>query len=742
MRRHWSRVGWLLSVSLAVWLACSEGAAAAGWSITRTRGVSVPSGELLGLTCPARAFCIGVGDHTTMSGVDVPLVEDWNGAHWAPVSIPRPPGATAGFLSAVSCSSRRACMAVGSYDRRDGTVQTLAERWDGGTWSIVATPNLAGFSQTRLNSVSCVSGGICVAVGHGSGRTKPFTPIAARWNGSSWSLLPVPRIAGEGSYLNGVSCVSATWCEADGTLEDAKNGLKSLVEQWNGASWSVQKAPSTGHGLTAVVCTSMSACTAIGDTIIRWDGGRWKLQRSLTQFSFLSGLSCASANACVAVGEAPDTPERDGPPEAMVWNGQTWALKTMRTPAHARYSLPEAVACVSRSSCLAVGRSQYLGGPFAPVAYRLHAANWSLQPVRRPLGPLPSQLSAVACASTENCLAVGDYVTVAGMKKPLAERWDGTRWAFVHASAPAGTSSSELLGVACVVAPTTSSGTPKCFSVGAFTNKNGTYPLIEDLTGGRLSIQASPMVSARGQLSAVSCSASNACMAVGTAAGSRGGLLAERWDGSRWTVQQPTNRPDTGGGFLSGVSCPSMGGCTAVGTYQLTAGLEPPEVTLAERSSDGWTMQDTPAGPAGQGDDNQLTAVSCSSATDCTAVGRGGSAQLGQWSVPVVEDWNGNTWTADPAHGQGLFASVSCASSEACVAVGGTSADYGRTFAELWNGSSWALQATPNPPIGLDGSATLNGVSCPSASLCTAVGAWSTDTGTPLGLPLIETYNG
>jgi hypothetical protein len=45
------------------------------------------------------------------------------------------------------------------------------------------------------------------------------------------------------------------------------------------------------------------------------------------------------------------------------------------------------------------------------------------------------------------------------------------------------------------------------------------------------------------------------------------------------------------------------------------------------------------------------------------------------------------------------------------------------TLAEGWNGSTWAVQATPNP----SGSATsnLNGVSCTSASACIAAGYWN-----------------
>jgi hypothetical protein len=42
------------------------------------------------------------------------------------------------------------------------------------------------------------------------------------------------------------------------------------------------------------------------------------------------------------------------------------------------------------------------------------------------------------------------------------------------------------------------------------------------------------------------------------------------------------------------------------------------------------------------------------------------------------------------------------------------------TLAERWNGTSWKTQTTPNPAGA--GYSQLNGVSCTSASACTAVG--------------------
>lgn len=78
-----------------------------------------------------------------------------------------------------------------------------------------------------------------------------------------------------------------------------------------------------------------------------------------------------------------------------------------------------------------------------------------------------------------------------------------------------------------------------------------------------------------GQIASVSCSALDACTAVGTAVGSSGlsGPLAERWNGTSWTLRRipnpatftvPVSSPE-----LVGVSCPAAKFCEAVGSYQL-----------------------------------------------------------------------------------------------------------------------------------------------------------------------------
>ena len=94
----------------------------------------------------------------------------------------------------------------------------------------------------------------------------------------------------------------------------------------------------------------------------------------------------------------------------------------------------------------------------------------------------------------------------------------------------------------------------------------------------------------------------------------------------------------------------------------------------------------------------------------------------------LAERWNGTTWalqtTPIPAGAIGsTLNEVACPSSTPdCEAVGAYSVSSSPTvtLAERWNGTTWALQTTPNRTGVLD--SELNAVACLSATDCQAVG--------------------
>jgi hypothetical protein len=243
-----------------------------------------------------------------------------------------------------------------------------------------------------------------------------------------------------------------------------------------------------------------------------------------------------------------------------------------------------------------------------------------------------------------------------------------------------------------------------------------------------------------GSLGSVSCLGITACTAVGNYFDSAGNqvTLAERWNGTRWAIQPTPNPTGASNSVLSGVSCARLRPlCTAVGNYVDAAGNQ---VTLAERwNGTRWAIQPTP-NPTGASN-SALGSVSCTSSTACMAVGAPAIATgfLGT----LAERWNGKRWEIQPTlNPTGSPASylfgVSCTSRTTCTAVGtydDSAASVVPPLAERWNGTSWVIQ--PTPFSNADGQGSLSGVSCTSATACTAVGYLPN-----LDIPLVERWDG
>jgi hypothetical protein len=164
------------------------------------------------------------------------------------------------------------------------------------------------------------------------------------------------------------------------------------------------------------------------------------------------------------------------------------------------------------------------------------------------------------------------------------------------------------------------------------------------------------------------------------------------------------------------VSCTSATNCTAVGQY--TVGPDE-SLPLAENwNGSHWSGQTVP-GPAGS-TFSFLNSVACPSATSCTAVGF--SVNSANDYQDLAEQWDGSSWSvqavSNPA-GQpdAALYGVACSSATSCTAVGVTNS---LAVAAQWNGTAWSVQ-TITPPAG-QSSARLDAISCPSAANCTAVG--------------------
>lgn len=375
-------------------------------------------------------------------------------------------------LSSVSCVATGWCAAVGRYTPSNrGEPVALAERWNGRNWMVASAQNPRRAWSSSLAAVSCTSSRACVAVGDysfgkgcGSYASVPCSAhaIAEVWNGESWKLMPVPlsALASQGGSLSGVSCATARFCVAVGGYEYGSGctnyygqgpcNRRTIIERWNGKRWRDLPTPAGIGALSAVSCSSSRACIAVGGPNCfamgggsvcsgsggapaeRWNGRGWSLEAvpgGIT--TALNGVSCVSARSCTAVGNYAPPSAPDGPPGGRVpldeqWNGATWTVEqtTFRPPSSvAPQAYLDGVSCSSPRLCFAVGHDQESG---TTLAERWDGATWTVQPSPNPPNTETNALSSVSCTSAVRCIAVGisTYPDIAS----LAEAWNGTQW--------------------------------------------------------------------------------------------------------------------------------------------------------------------------------------------------------------------------------------------------------------------------------------------------------------------------
>jgi hypothetical protein len=357
------------------------------WSIQSTPNPSEATHSVLrGDSCTSSSACTAVGQYATTTMSLQALAEVWNGTSWAVKTVPNPTGATQSALGGVSCTSSSTCTAVGWYSNSAGTIVTLAEAWNGTSWSVQTTPNPSEATSSYLNGVSCTSSSACVAVGeyqHHTGMSSTTYAFAEVWNGTSWTVKSVPNPAETtDSALSGVSCTSSSACTAVGSYNNF-----TLAEAWNGTSWSVQTTPNPAEAAA----------------------------------SSLRGVSCTSTSACVAVGEYQHHSGMSSTTYAFaeVWNGTSWTVKSVPNPAETTASALSGVSCTSSSACTAVG--SYSSSILGILAELWNGASWVYQlPTTEP-GPhvTSSKLLGVSCWSTAVCEGAGKYtepVEVGGQK--------------------------------------------------------------------------------------------------------------------------------------------------------------------------------------------------------------------------------------------------------------------------------------------------------------------------------------
>lgn len=360
----------------------------------------------------------------------------------------------------------------------------------GSIWQYVPSPNPSTVSVSNdvLSGVSALADNNVWAVGNYSssvGNNVKHT-LVEHWNGASWSVVSSPNVGTQGSELLGVVAISTTdaWAVGDFSTSATVNGNRSLIEHWNGASWSVVPSPNPsteGDGLTAITALGPHNVWAIGSfetnnqganlpLILHWNGATWSMVTAGLPTggnTFLQGITALSPTDIWAVGQA-----GFGSNIELHWNGSTWSVTSASFPTGGQESL-RGVAAAGSQDVWAVG--SYAPTTFAELqtlALHWDGTTWSQVPTAN-LDQYFNLLYSVAVQRSNDVWAVGYAYTPDGLSfSTLTEHWNGSQWTIVPTPTISG---SEFRSLAV-------SGPTSMWTVGSFDSLKQGNPGLRTLT--------------------------------------------------------------------------------------------------------------------------------------------------------------------------------------------------------------------------------------------------------------------
>jgi hypothetical protein len=660
------------------------------WQLFPAQSVPQVTNGLVSIACVSSSSCWAVGYTINIQTVQVQtLTLHWNGASWQIVPSPNV-GRGFNALYGVACVSDSDCWAVG-FENGGNLAQTLIERWDGTSWTVHDSPNV-GTQHNVFNAVTCLSASNCWAVGY-SGVAGAKNALVAHWDGTAWiaSALPNQPLAQENT-LYGVTCNSTSDCWAIG---DSYNGTdhQTLVEQWQGTSWTSAVAPNGGvdNYLLSVTCASTSDCWAVGHSsnaavdpqlvdqalFLHWNGTAWLFSPTAPDTSNatdLTGVACLSGSDCWAVGTLlPASPNSSIEPLMERWDGTSWTSVALATVAVVDSNFLQSVSCAGSADCWAAGF--YFSGTVArSLTVHWDGTSWGVKDSPNTSMSRSNYLSDIKCVSSSDCWTVGSTSDNLGMaNQALAMHWDGTAWSIVN-PAPVDTSQQVETSFEAVSCASSSD----CWAVG--------YEVVNHANQGFTTYQA----------------------------------LIEQWNGTAWVVipTPPQQNVPTLNSILYSVTCTSTSDCTGVGAQwsYLPSGNGTYQTIVDHWDGTSWSVVTSPNTASDQ--DNILSSVACASASDCWAVGSSGN-----YGQALVERWDGTSWSIVPSPQTGnILNAVTCLSASDCWAAGPyyTPNPPARTLLMHWDGAAWTKVSSPNTSA--TESNNLSGVTCTSSSNCWAVG--------------------
>lgn len=730
------------------------------WDGTRWKPIPSPNVEggnnyLTGVTAVSnketgQAEVWAVGYYTTTTDLAQPLIIHWDGASWSRIPTPKL-NTNNNPLNAVTALSNKETgqvevWAVGSY--RDGIdyndlynskpmppSQTLILHWDGKAWIQVASPSPGKYANHLISVAASASDDVWAvgdqAIGGGGSDMYVLQPLVLRWDGSTWSAVPVPDSA---NSVSGVAAISKdnAWIVGGSNTEGSS---EARILRWDGSRWRAANYPSPQlpqdaqpqnvlGAITAISAksawalgfyTNDSAQTAQGQTwALYWDGAVWSRisapRLQLPGDANLDGYNDVAAIAATATGDvwAVGTLNSQGQQSKTLIMRYTGAPCSV-APTAGLDNTPSPTPTLSLSPSPALTTpnppKEATPPPSPPTTYVYPSPTpvpdcglvWSVVPISS-----TGNLLGVAALSPEDVWAVG--YTFDTPRRTLIEHWDGAQWSVVP-SPSVGEGDNMLNGLVAI-------SSEDMWAVGQYGAKPG-RTLTMHWNGKTWRVVSSPDPQAdQSVLTAVAAVSPSNVWAVGyyyprgatsssgaqSSGASQSHTLIEHWDGRNWTIvasPSPSQQDALSSlGVVSANDIWAVGNSATCDQYWCTS-----RSLLLRWNGKVWSRY---TGPIPSDNGLSLSGLAVLSANDIWASGAIWTGDPD--GSDIVLHWDGKSWTqALSSFGgtNGGFSAIAALSGQDVWAVGGGFDPSNRH----WDGSSWSWQ----PVVSADPNAVYRG---------------------------------
>jgi hypothetical protein len=354
--------------------------------------------------------------------------------------VPNIPGYDTQLLS-VHGSGPNDVWAVGYYTENNSQ-RTLILHWDGGSWSVIPSPNpLPDGNDTinQLNGVFAITPNDAWAVGYTVGGDQDYRTLTMHWDGTLWQTVPSPNlpITQPDIYnaLNAVSAVSANdvWAVGGASVGVAS---RAVLMHWDGTAWSLTPEPPetalwSSTGRTGVTAVSTNDVWAVGQfSAFRWNGSAWTVPTGFSGYA-MYGIDHSSPSNVWSVGTIPPSGGgsegggASGPvATAYRFDGASWGTTTPELSLTSNKTAFRGVSVIAPNNVWAVGwrNRSTMTQQWNGTAWRIvRSADGNPNP--NPNSAIGNVLNSVHANSATDIWAVGFFYDAAFQPRALIERY-------------------------------------------------------------------------------------------------------------------------------------------------------------------------------------------------------------------------------------------------------------------------------------------------------------------------------